>query len=43
MRDIRRLQQLAARNPVRDMGLRSMAMTRRRLMAGMGAAGTLVA
>ncbi len=43
MRDIRRLQQLAARNPVRDMGLRSMAMTRRRLMAGLGAAGTLAA
>lgn len=41
MRDSRRLHQLASRNPVRDMGLRSMASTRRRLLAGMGAAGAL--
>lgn len=43
MRHDRRLQELAARNPVRDMGLRSMATTRRRLLAGIGAAGTLAA
>lgn len=43
MRDHRRLRQLAASNPVRHMGLRQMATTRRRLLAGMGAAGALAA
>lgn len=47
MRDIRRLNALASRNPVRDMGLRSMAqrtaVTRRRLLASIGAAGALAA
>ena len=38
MHDQRKLQALAARNPVRDMGLRSMSATRRQVLAGMGAA-----
>jgi spermidine/putrescine transport system substrate-binding protein len=33
------LKRLAARNPLRDMGLRSAAITRRRLLAGLGATG----
>ncbi|MEM7022238.1 MAG: PotD/PotF family extracellular solute-binding protein [Pseudomonadota bacterium] len=37
----RRLSSLAARNPVRDMGLRSMAATRRQLLAGIGATAAL--
>ena len=32
------LTMMAARNPLRDMGLRSAELTRRRLLAGMGAA-----
>ncbi|MEM9048485.1 MAG: PotD/PotF family extracellular solute-binding protein [Pseudomonadota bacterium] len=34
----RRAQALAARNPVRDMGLRSISATRRQILAGLGAA-----
>ena len=43
MDQTRALRRLAARNPVRDMGLRTMAMTRRRLMGGLAAAGALAA
>ena len=38
MNDDERVQALAARNPVRDMGLRSMQATRRQILAGLGAA-----
>lgn len=36
-------QRLAARNPVRDMGMRSMSLTRRRLMQGIGAGAAVAA
>ena len=43
MRDPKLLRALSARNPVRDMGHRSMAATRRQILAGMGAAAALSA
>ena len=43
MDTLRTARRLTARNPVRDMGLRSMSMTRRRLMQSIAASGALAA